>query len=68
MKSDKGKEMLTFTDWYYQDSKIMQSILDTQGIEIDAIRDKIKNILEQFYVACVFAVDARQDVVHRHPL
>lgn len=50
MKSDKGKEMLTFTDWYYQDSKIMQSILDTQGIEIDAIRDKIKNILEQFYV------------------
>ena len=46
MKSDKGKEMLTFTDWYYQDSKIMQSILDTQGIEIDAIRDKIKNILE----------------------
>lgn len=50
MKSDKGKEMLTFTDWYYQDSKIMQSILDTQGLEIDAIRDKIKNILEQFYV------------------
>lgn len=50
MKSDKGKEMLTFTDWYYQDSKIMQNILDTQGIEIDAIRDKIKNILEQFYV------------------
>lgn len=50
MKSDKGKEMLTFTDWYYQDSKIMQSILDTQGIEIDAIRDKIKDILEQFYV------------------
>ena len=50
MKSKKGKEMLTFTDWYYQESKIMQSILDTQGLEIDAIRDKIKDILEQFYV------------------
>ena len=42
--------MLTFTDWYYQESKIMQSILDTQGIEIDAVRDKLKDILNQFYV------------------
>lgn len=50
MKSNKGKEMLTFTDWYYQESKIMQSILDTQGIEIDAVRDKLKDILNQFYV------------------
>lgn len=50
MKSKKGKEMLTFTDWYYQESKIMQSILDTQGIEIDAVRDKLKDILNQFYV------------------
>ena len=50
MKSKKGKEMLTFTDWYYQESKIMQSILDTQGIEIDAVRDKLKDILNQLYV------------------
>ena len=40
--------MLTFTDWYYQESKIMQSILDTQGIEIDAVRDKLKDILNQY--------------------
>lgn len=50
MNSERGKEMLTFTDWYYQDSKIMKSILDTQGIEIDHIRFAIKNILKQCYV------------------
>lgn len=50
MNSERGKEMLTFTDWYYQDSKIMKSILDTQGIEIDRIRFAIKDILKQCYV------------------
>ena len=50
MQSERGKEMLTFTDWYYQDSKIMKSILDTQGIEIDHIRFAIKDILKQCYV------------------
>ena len=50
MQSERGKEMLGFTDWYYQDSNIMKSILDTQGLEVDAIRFAVKDILKQCYV------------------
>ena len=42
--------MLSFLPWYYQDSKIMQSILNAQGIEIDSTRYTIEDILKQFYV------------------
>lgn len=50
MNSERGKEMLTFTDWYYQDSSIMKNILDTQGLEVDMIRFSIRDILKQCYV------------------
>lgn len=50
MQSERGKEMLGFTDWYYQDSDIMKNILDTQGLEVDAIRFAVKDILNQCYV------------------
>lgn len=50
MESKRGQEMLSFLPWYYQDSKIMQSILNAQGIEIDSARYTIADILNQFYV------------------
>ena len=50
MRSERGAEMMNFLPWYYQDSKIMQEILDAQADEITDIRANILYILRQFYV------------------
>lgn len=49
MYSMRGKEMFDYLPWYYGKSRIMQSILDSQGTEIDAARTALEESLKQFY-------------------
>ena len=42
--------MLSFVPWYYQDSKIMTSILDASGYEFDDLRKTILSFINQMYV------------------
>lgn len=44
------EEMMSFLPWYYQDSKIMNGIMQGDAKEIEAIREKILFILSQYYV------------------
>ena len=42
--------MLSFVPWYYQDSKVMTSILDAGGYEFDDLRKTILSFLNKMYV------------------
>lgn len=48
--STKGQEMLGFLPKCYEASKIMKSILQTEGLEFDDIWSALNDILKQFYV------------------
>lgn len=50
MYSIRGPEMFAYLSWYYGNSRIMQSVLDSQGVEIDAARLTLEEILKQAYV------------------
>lgn len=50
MQNERGAEMMAMLPWYYQDSKIMNDIINAQSDEVLAIRETILHILEQFYV------------------
>lgn len=50
MFSVRGKKMFSYLSWYYENSQIMQSALDSQGTEIDAVRTALEETLQQFYV------------------
>lgn len=50
MFSVRGADMFAYLSWYYGNSRIMQSVLDSQGIEIDAARLTLEETLQQFYV------------------
>ena len=50
MYSVRGPEMFAYLSWYYGNSRIMQSVLDSQGVEIDAARLTLEEILKQAYV------------------
>ncbi len=41
--------MFAYLSWYYGNSRIMQSVQDSQGIEIDDARTALEEILKQFY-------------------
>ncbi|SEO98764.1 putative phage tail protein [Propionispora vibrioides] len=49
MYSVRGKAMFAYLSWYYGNSRIMQSVQDSQGIEIDDARTALEEILKQFY-------------------
>ena len=49
MYSIRGKEMFASLSWYYGNSRIMQSVLDSQGFEIDSARTALEEILKQYY-------------------
>lgn len=42
--------MFSYLSWYYDNSRILKSVLDSQGIEIDAARTALEETLKQFYV------------------
>lgn len=49
MYSIRGKEMFAYLSWYYGNSRIMQSVQDSQGFEIDSARMALEEILKQYY-------------------
>lgn len=51
MLSVRGLEMLGYLPGYYGGSRIMRSLIDTQGMELDQFRVALDGILNQFYVA-----------------
>lgn len=50
MLNERSAEMMAMLPWYYQDSKIMNDIVNSQSDEIVAVRATILHILQQFYV------------------
>ncbi|MBN2981966.1 putative phage tail protein [Cohnella algarum] len=48
--SERGKEMLGYLPGFYEQSKVMASILDAQGLELDRLREALDGTLEQFFV------------------
>jgi len=48
--NDRGREMMGFIPWYYEDSTVMNQIICSQSEEIVAVRSTIMHILAQFYV------------------
>jgi hypothetical protein len=50
MLNERGAEMMAMLPWYYQDSKIMNDIINSQSDEVVAVRATILHILQQFYV------------------
>lgn len=50
MRSERGKEMLTYLPPYYATSRIIKSIMDAQGGELDRLRSALDEILDQFFV------------------
>ena len=53
MYSVRGQQMFEYLSWYYANSRIMQSVLDSQGTEIDAARTAFEESLNQFYAETV---------------
>ena len=53
MYSVRGQQMFEYLSWYYADSRIMQSVLDSQGTEIDNARTALEESLNQFYAQTV---------------
>lgn len=51
LNSVRGKEMLAFLPGYYSRSRIMGSILDAQGAELDKLWEALDGTLRQFYVS-----------------
>lgn len=50
MASERGQAMLTYLPRYYATSRVMKSILDAQGTELDRLRFALDETLDQFYV------------------
>lgn len=46
-----GKEMLASLPGFYEQSRVMASILDAQGLELDKLREAMDGTLNQFFVA-----------------
>ncbi|MHC1757914.1 MAG: putative phage tail protein [Negativicutes bacterium] len=53
MYSARGQQMYEYLSWYYRNSRVMQTVLDSQGVEIDAARNTLEESLNQFYAAFV---------------
>lgn len=51
MNSQSGQRMLDYLPPYYQNSRIMHSILDSQGLEADKLRQAFDGALDQVYVS-----------------
>lgn len=48
--SIRGQEMLTYLPPYYETSRVMKTILQTEGIEFDKLRQALDETLNQFFV------------------
>jgi hypothetical protein len=48
--SIRGQEMLAYLPSYYQTSRIIRAILQTEGIEFDKLRQALDETLDQFFV------------------
>ncbi len=53
MYSARGQQMYEYLSWYYRNSRVMQTVLDSQGVEIDAARNTLEESLKQFYAELV---------------
>lgn len=51
MTSVRGQEMMGHLPAYYGGSRIMRSVIDSQGMELDQLRAALDGILQQYYVA-----------------
>lgn len=51
MYSVRGQQMFAYLSWYYNNSNILQAVLDSQGVEIDAARMALEESLKQFYAS-----------------
>ncbi|MEK0312485.1 YmfQ family protein [Cohnella sp. 56] len=50
MTSSLGPEMLGFLPGYYASSRVMRSLLDAEGMELDELRQALDETLAQFFV------------------
>ena len=50
MTSMRGNEMLSYLPHYYETSRVMKSILQAQGGEIDSLRQALDETLNQFFI------------------
>lgn len=50
LTSERGREMLTYLPPYYETSRVMRSILQAQGSELDKLRQALDETLAQFFV------------------
>lgn len=50
MISESGKRMLSYLPPLYETSRVMQGVLDAQGVEIDKLRQALTEVLDQFFV------------------
>ncbi len=48
--SVRGQEMLSYLPRYYETSRVMRSILQAEGAELDKLRQALDEILAQFFV------------------
>jgi hypothetical protein len=46
----RGQTMMTYLPDYYQNSRVMRSIMETEGIEFDALGNALALVLSQFFV------------------
>lgn len=51
MQSKRGQSMFDMLPLYYENSALIQSILDAQGVEIDNVRSALDDTLKQFYTS-----------------
>ncbi|GIO13038.1 hypothetical protein J19TS2_25930 [Cohnella xylanilytica] len=51
MQSERGKEMLGYLPPYYATSRVMKSLMDAQGGEMDRLRSALDEILDQFFIS-----------------
>ena len=50
MTSIRGNEMLSYLPQYYEKSRVVYNILETEGLEFDATHQRLKETLDQFFV------------------
>lgn len=50
MRSDAGQRMMTYLPDYYAESRLMRSLVDSQGVELSGMQQALDDILDQLFV------------------